>query len=931
MSVALLERQRDLAAIRTVLKRGGVLLVEGGAGIGKTSLLGAATERAARAGHAVLRARGSELEAGFAFGVVRQLFERRVAESAAAERRALFSGAAAAARPLLTGEVTESLAGDRAFAVLHGLYWVAANMAAVRPLVIAIDDAHWADGPSQRWMAYLAPRVEGVPLTLLLALRPGETEMQDDTLPSLRAVAAVVRPRLLSEGAVADIVRDVVGAEASGELCAAAWMKTGGNPFYVRELLRAAEGPVEALSHPGPGLATHVATRIRRLDPEALRLAQAVAVLGDDCELRQAAALAGVQMDAGMRLAAGLVRLEVLADDELPRFLHPVLREAVEASLSTDERDSAHRAAARHLYADGAPLGMVAAHLMRVRPAGDPWVLARLREAAQAAVRGGAPAAGADLLGRGLAEPPPLEERVEVLREAARAEVLAGRQSACARLEEALKLVRHPTERAQIGLELAQAHANFYRWAEAADVCERTLADLRGSDQELIGRLEAEQVVCGLRDARRAAHVLPVLERLGGRRLDAPAAEAFATARAMAAHMFEGRPAEEVALPVEAALDRAGPRPENWDSRLPGLVTLLWLERFGAVEALLTAMLAEAERSGSARGLHITYVTLGLLKLLLGALPEADAAARVALRVLQAADFVGGLPLVVTVLAEVAIEAGELNEAEAVLDIARLDELPPTVSTLRVRGVRARLRMAQDRPVEALAELEAGRALFNPEVWGVELRDNGFLQLRSRCAQVLLRLDRRADALELVESELADARAFGAPRALGMALRASGLVHGGQRGLRLLEESVVVLRGSPAVLERGHSLADLGAALRRAGRRTEARDPLAEALELATRCGARPLAARAREELKATGARPRREWRTGVEALTPSELRVARLAAEGKTNREIAQTLYVTLKTVEAHLASTYGKLAIAGRSELLLGLDGEKLRARTP
>jgi DNA-binding NarL/FixJ family response regulator len=106
---------------------------------------------------------------------------------------------------------------------------------------------------------------------------------------------------------------------------------------------------------------------------------------------------------------------------------------------------------------------------------------------------------------------------------------------------------------------------------------------------------------------------------------------------------------------------------------------------------------------------------------------------------------------------------------------------------------------------------------------------------------------------------------------------------------------------------------------------------LAEALELAARCGARPLAARAREELNAAGARPRREWRTGVEALTPGELRVARLAAEGQTNREIAHTLYVTLKTVEGHLARGYAKLGITGRAELPHALGAENTRAPAP
>ena len=134
-----------------------------------------------------------------------------------------------------------------------------------------------------------------------------------------------------------------------------------------------------------------------------------------------------------------------------------------------------------------------------------------------------------------------------------------------------------------------------------------------------------------------------------------------------------------------------------------------------------------------------------------------------------------------------------------------------------------------------------------------------------------------------------------------------------------------MLRSSPALLERAHSLAELGAALRRAGQRAAAREPLAEALDLAARCGARPLAARAREELKAAGARPRREWRTGVEALTPSELRIVRLAAEGRTNREIAHELYVTLKTVEGHLSRAYTKLGIEGRAPAVPRCSKEK------
>jgi DNA-binding CsgD family transcriptional regulator len=195
----------------------------------------------------------------------------------------------------------------------------------------------------------------------------------------------------------------------------------------------------------------------------------------------------------------------------------------------------------------------------------------------------------------------------------------------------------------------------------------------------------------------------------------------------------------------------------------------------------------------------------------------------------------------------------------------------------------------------------------------------------------LLRLGEYKHAREAAEAELADVKGFGAPRALGIALRVTGLARGGSTALEMLGQSVACLRKSPALLDRAHSLAELGAALRRDGRRSSAREPLAEALELAARCGARPLATRVREELIATGARPRREWRTGLQALSPRELRVVQLAAEGRTNREIAYQLYVTLKTVEGHLARAYNKLGIERRRQLPKFFEGTKEKTRAP
>ena len=197
--------------------------------------------------------------------------------------------------------------------MLHGLYWLVVNLAASRPLLIAVDDAHWADEPSLRWLAYLAPRLEGLAAGMLVALRQGDPAVMGAPLLAVRAeAAAVLRPALLSEEAVSAVVRAAAGGEASDELCAAVYAACGGNPLYLTELLRAAEperpaagraGSGELLAGGLEGIARQVITRVRGLGPDALGLAQALAVLGDGCELRHAAAIAGV--DDGRRRAAG--------------------------------------------------------------------------------------------------------------------------------------------------------------------------------------------------------------------------------------------------------------------------------------------------------------------------------------------------------------------------------------------------------------------------------------------------------------------------------------------------------------------------------------------------------------------------------------------------------------------------------------------------
>jgi DNA-binding CsgD family transcriptional regulator len=188
---------------------------------------------------------------------------------------------------------------------------------------------------------------------------------------------------------------------------------------------------------------------------------------------------------------------------------------------------------------------------------------------------------------------------------------------------------------------------------------------------------------------------------------------------------------------------------------------------------------------------------------------------------------------------------------------------------------------------------------------------------RGWAAEGLRRLDRNDEARALAEEELALARRWGAPHAIGASLRVLGLVEGNESGMGLLREAVEVLAGSEARLEHARALVDLGAALRRANQRAEGRERLREGVDLARAVGAFGLVARANEEIAATGARPRRVLQTGLDALTASERRVAQLAAEGMSNKEIAQTLFVTIKTVEVHLSHAYRKLEINSRAQL--------------
>jgi DNA-binding CsgD family transcriptional regulator len=346
---------------------------------------------------------------------------------------------------------------------------------------------------------------------------------------------------------------------------------------------------------------------------------------------------------------------------------------------------------------------------------------------------------------------------------------------------------------------------------------------------------------------------------------------------------------------------------ETREAYMVAVAVLVSLDELDDAVRHYTDLLEFARSRGSAFVFAQASSFRALATLRRGDLAEAEADARPAVE--------AALPLAYTYahLAEVLAERGELAEAVRTLELSSVHENQPTWHTAYLLEPRARLRIASGEVEEGLADLLAAGERI--ESFGI--RNPSYSAWRSQAALALLGLGDRQEARRLVGEEIDLARRWGAPRPLGVALRAAGLVEGGDDGIELLRESVGVLATSQAQLERAKSFTELGAALRRANRRAEARPTLEEGLELAHRCGAIVLAERTHTELLATGARPRRLVRSGVDSLTPSERRVAQMATEGQTNREIAQALFVTPKTVETHLSHVYRKLGIQARSQL--------------
>ena len=937
MTSELLERDAELAEIAGLVGRaasasGGLLVLEGAAGCGKTRLLQEVRRQAERAGTRILFARGGELERGFPFGVARQLFEQPLAAVASHDRQALFAGAAALApRALgLDAAPEDPTDDDRLFPALHGLYWLTVNLAERAPLAILIDDLQWSDAMTLRWLGYLVQRIDGLPVLVAVAVRAGEPRDDARLLESISGHerAHTLRPTALTVDAVAALVTQRLGP-GDAAFAKACHDATAGNPFMLSELLGvlAADGvaPDAAgaarVHRLGPAtVARSVFLRLARLPRGADALVRTVAVLGLDAELRHAAALARLDERTAARAADALAAAAILAPGRPLEFVHPVVRAAVYDELPVEQRALHHRDAARLLAGESADPQRVAAHLRCCRPAGDSETVRLLRQAAQAAQGRGATADAIADLRRALEEPPALDQRGELLLELGTAERHANDTAAAEHLELAAAAISDHRLRSLALRELSRALTNTGRMGGAVDAVDRAVRTLDGRDVDLAREIEAELIATGQMGMLPGYSVAERIARLGAARVDpsTPGGRMLHAVLAFEA-MRKARPSETAAQLAERALQAGATLEPVVDSapRYLALLTLLYAERFDQVQRRCEDELAGVLARGSASEFSVVSVLVADVAFRRGRLADAESHA---LSVLGIEAVEGTLARGLALSTQVAclLERGSHAAAAAVLTAAGVDDLAPELLLHSLLHARGQSKIARGDTRAGLDDLEAcGRLLT-----AAGFENSAPVPWRPAAALAHASLHASAEAELLAGEELERARSFGAPRVLGMALRTAGLLRGGPAGVELLEEAVAVLATSEAGLEHARALTDFGAALRRAGHDVNARAPLRSGLELAHACDASALAARARDELVAAGARPRRVALSGVRSLTPSERRVAQLAAQGLGNHEIAQTLFVTVKTIETHLGHIYAKLGITSRTALPHELD---------
>jgi DNA-binding CsgD family transcriptional regulator len=913
----LLERTDELAAISAALHRaslghGSCLAIEGSPGIGKSVLLSAARLAAQHEGFSTVSAVGGRVETDYPYGIVRQLFER-----SALEDGQLLSGAAAHAAGVLGLPRSGQPGDDEEFAIAHALYWFASNLADRGPLLITIDDAQLCDISSLNVVHYLARRLDGLRVVVLVGARevPGTGPLADLlTAPHVE----LLRPGLLSLEACTRIVSSRAADGATPAFVAACHVATGGNPFLLSELLRAVrldgldfdDDAVEAIGGLTPRAVIHaVLHRLAGLPGAATDLARAVATLGESAELRHAADLAGIAASDASALADALVEGGVLALGRPLRFVHPMIGDAVAEEIPGGSRGQLHHRAAKLLEADGHGPDRIARHVALTDELRDPWVVTTLRAASVQARDQGATETARRWLARAVAEGARPQDPM-LLHELGEAEWLTGDAAAAyPHLTASLRGTHSADSAADTALLLARVLTAQADPGAAIEVIDTALAG--GPSPERSHRLEAETATYSLLSGLSAATVRDRLLAVSATPSDEEAYLLIACSLA-ATYLYDGS-AEQAVKQARAGLAGGRLCAAGRGDSFPVLaaLTAFGLSDDEEADAVLDEALEHARRRSSKVPFANACGVASMAAWYRGELRRCEERAREAIEPGFATGYVQ--PIVHAYLALSLQAQGDAAGVEEALRSGGLNcsDLPSFQSTHASYAVARVLRLQGD-PASALAVLQAHAARPQDEI-----NQLPYPPWRLEAALCLLDLGDPDAATPLLKEHARHVRRWGTVSSRGMLQRAYGLQAKGPARVAHLRSAVATLDASPARLEYAYAALDLGRALHDAGAVVEAKASLWAGYDAAGSLGAAPLAEQARRELVALGARPRRRRTSGIDSLTARERRVCELALTGQSNSEIAQALFVTRSTVEKHLGRAYAKLEITSREQL--------------
>lgn len=933
-SLPLLEREDELDSLREAIAsaaegKGSLSIVEGPAGIGKTRLLLEATVAGKSSGFLVLRARGGEMEREMPFGLARQLFDPLLERATDDERSLWFSGNAEHALAALGRAGLGSADTDR-FTPINGLYWLVANLSELQPVLVIVDDIHWGDSDSLRFIVFLGRRLADLSVCVMLGARTGETD-EPEELRALRLESSLLRPRALSAASVHELITTRSGEPPSDGFSAACAEATAGNPFLIVEILREfdAEGrkpddsATDSIADVAPDtVARAVLFRLGRFGDDAIALARAIAVMGRAPDLRHAAKLAGLDEDRAVEVCDRLRAAEVLAAGTPVEFVHPLVRQAIYKEQSEGERSGMHKRAAELLMAEGADRSVVAAHLIACPPRGDHRVAEVLTAAAAQAQQEGALATAVRFLDRALREPP--DDPFPLLGSIGMALVETEPFRAPVVLKEALELASGPSDRVLALRNLAWAQIAIGDLLGGADASDEALQLADPSDRDLVLALEAQAYFLRSAGSGITPELSERIERIASGLSGETSGEMVAR-QALAIDRFAR------CEPVDQTIALCLPCPDPpWEiagmqSPVPfaAIKILAWSGHREEARRELELWNEVVQASGRITAVSVAHSFMSEVERLSGRIIEAEALARTAWDIAESAGRFSSYGWSALMnLAATLLVRGNVDGFEALIGDFDLSagpmEVPLNPWPLEIR---AQYRRAKGDLEGSVADhLAMGEACAR-----VGIANPAMVPWRQEAAETLALLGRTTEARDLLDEAAGLAASYGAPDVIASVQRARAMLEPRKRAIEGLANVAAHYEENGPPHELARSLLELGSALRREGQRSTARDPLSRALELAHRCGAGGLEDRARDELHAIGSRPRTAYRTGIGALTASELRVARLAAKGLNNREIAERIFVTRRTVETHLTHAYEKLGIAGRAELASALGSEE------